>query len=390
MVKMRDTLGRLCLGVLLLAAGLAGCGNADRYSASEFVSSDAAYEGGAYDSYGDMEDYKGDSYDSYDDVADADYGLENSMESPRAVPAEGSQKETAVPQNNGAKLIKRYSFRYETEQFDDAYAFLLDLIGQYGGYVSDSQVSGTSSRDLELTARIPAKESDKFAGKLGRLGTLLGRTESAEDVTLQYADTESRIAALKTEQERLNELLGKAENLEAIIALESRMTEVRYELENYQSKKNLYDNLISYSTVNISLREVIYTVPIDDSTVFSRIKTGLKSSLRDVGTGLENLFVAFIVAIPYLVVWLIGIVIFVKLCKLVFGWLKKRHEKKKVKREEKKLKKQQKKEEAERKRAEALQKKSEERAGAGQEVAQAEAADQPEVSSDAKYGEDKS
>ncbi len=343
------------LAAILLATGLTGCGSADQYSASRSMSSDMAYEGAAYngadyDAYAD-EEYKSDGYDDYDDYADtADYGLENSQRA-KALPAAGEQKEETVPKNNSAKLIKRYSFEYETEQFDDAYGYLLELIGQFGGYVSDSRVSGTSGRYLELTARIPAKESDKFAGSLGSLGTLLGRTESAEDVTLQYADTESRISALKTEQERLNELLGKAESLETIVALESRMTEVRYELENYQSKKNLYDSLISYSTVNISLREVVYTVPIDDRTVFTRIKTGFKSSLRDVGTGLENLFVDLIVAIPYLVVWLIGIVIFVKLCRLVFGWLKKRYAKQKQKREEKKLARQQKKEAKERERA---------------------------------------
>ncbi len=67
---------------------------------------------------------------------------------------------------------------------------------------------------------------------------MTSQSESAEDVTLQYTDTESRIASLKNEQERLNALLEKADTLENIFKLEERLTEVRYELENYQSPKN--------------------------------------------------------------------------------------------------------------------------------------------------------
>ncbi len=96
---------------------------------------------------------------------------------------------------------------------------------------------GTSGRTLYLTARIPAELSDQFVGQLGSLGTMVSQSESAEDITLRYTDTESRIASLKTEQERLLALLDKADSLDSIITLESRLTEVRYELENYQSLK---------------------------------------------------------------------------------------------------------------------------------------------------------
>lgn len=52
-------------------------------------------------------------------------------------------------------------------------------------------------------------------------------------MTLQYVDVESRKKALETEQERLMELLSSAENMEDLLAIESKLSEVRYELENY-------------------------------------------------------------------------------------------------------------------------------------------------------------
>lgn len=219
--------------------------------------------------------------------------------------------ENTAAYNDNQKIIKNYYYDYETERFDDAYAYLKSQIDKCQGYVSSSDISGSNYRTLRMTARIPADACDDFISSIGNLGTVVSQSESAEDVTLQYADTESRIASLKTEQERLNELLEKADNLENIIALEDRLTEVRYELENYQSQKKLYDSLIAYSTVSITLEEVNYTVAIDDSTFLSRITTGLENSFRDIKNGFINFLVIFIVALPYLAVWgvVLGIII---------------------------------------------------------------------------------
>lgn len=234
------------------------------------------------------------------------------------------------------KIIKRYDYDYETEKFDEAYAYLKEQIEAYDGYVASSELTGDGSsssyRKLYLTARIPAEKSDAFIGDMGSLGTVVRQSQSAEDVTLQYSDTESRIASLKTEQESLNKLLEQADSLETIIALQDRLTEVRYELESYQSKKKLYDDLISYSTIDIKLEEVNYTVAVDDSTFFSRVVTGLERSVRDVVSGLIGFVEWIIINLPYFLVW--GVIIFI-IVKVIRKIRKNRKEKKLKKQMEK-------------------------------------------------------
>lgn len=214
--------------------------------------------------------------------------------------------------NTTQKIIRTYDYSYETEQFDGAYAYLKEQIEAHDGYIASSDLSESdysdSYRTLYLTARIPADKCVEFVSGLGQLGTVVKQSESAEDVTLQYSDTESRIASLETEQERLLDLLEKADSLETIITLEDRLTEVRYELENYQSQKKLYDNLINYSTVDIVLREVKYTVEVDDSTFISRVVTGLERSLRNIGQGFIGFAEWLIINLPYFLVW--GLIIF--------------------------------------------------------------------------------
>ena len=276
------------------------------------------------------------------------YGLEKSVNASDSVESVDSADEVEGSSSNSAeaeiekevqnpgkkdskKIIKRYNYSYETEKFDESHAYLKQQIEAYNGYVSSSEVYGSDKRTLYLTARIPAEVSDQFVGQLGNLGTIVSQSESAEDITLQYADTESRIASLKTEQERLLALLDEADSLDSIIALENRLTEVRYELENYESQRKLYDDLVSYSTVNITLEEVTYTVPVDDSTFLSRIKTGLEKSFRDIRNGLVNFVVWLVVALPYFVIW--GLIIF--LIVWIIKKLIKRHKRKKLAKQEK-------------------------------------------------------
>lgn len=93
-----------------------------------------------------------------------------------------------------------------------------------------------SSRCSNLTARIPENKLDAFLTEVSGQGNVTYKNESVQDVTLQYTDITSRKKTLQMEQDRLWELLEKAESIDAVIALESRLSEVRYQLESIESQ----------------------------------------------------------------------------------------------------------------------------------------------------------
>ena len=317
---------------LILVCGLTtGCRAAENLSetAEKYTSSSDDYGMSSYD-VATSDDYEMESNSNVAWSATKSEGSSDKEMSDEGSESAGNNKVNSDSgMNSTQKIIKRYDYRYETERFDDAYEYLKGQIETYNGYISSSEITGSrydsDYRTLYLTARIPAESSDAFVSDMGQLGVVVRQSESAEDVTLQYSDTESRIESLKTEQESLNKLLEQADSLETIIALQDRLTEVRYELESYESKKKIYDDLISYSTIDITLKEVNYTVEADDGTFFSRIATGLERSLRDIGAGLVGFVEWFIITLPYFILW--GVIIFgiVKVCR-VLG--KKRREKK--------------------------------------------------------------
>ena len=208
----------------------------------------------------------------------------------------------------GRKLIRTITIEAETKDLD---ALLTDLDAQLatlGGYVQSKQVRGSATgsgrRYASMTLRIPADKLDQFVNHVSGATNILSNSETTEDVTLKFIATESRIAALEAEEARVMELIGKAENLNELLTLESKLSGIRQELEEVKSQLKLYENLIDYGTVYLSIsEEKEYTIVVEDEpTVWERISTGFVKSLKGVGTIITELFVFFVVASPYLAI----------------------------------------------------------------------------------------
>ncbi len=97
-------------------------------------------------------------------------------------------------------------------------------------------------------------------------------------------------------------LAGKAESLDAVVALEARLSEIRYELESYTSQLRLYDNQVDYSTVSIYMREVKDLTPTAPDSIGTRIQKGFNRSLNNLGEAVTDLIVWLAVNSPILFV----------------------------------------------------------------------------------------
>ena len=215
------------------------------------------------------------------------------------------------------KLVRKLRMEAETEELDTLLSQLDSRIKELGGYCENREVyNGNSNnkyryRHATLVIRIPADKLDQFTDHVSGISNVTSSNETADDITLTYIATESRVNALQTEHDRLLELLAKAENMRDLLEIESRLTDVRAELEKVASQLKLYDNMVSYGTVTLTLTEVKeYTVvEPEPETIWQRIGKGFMNSLKGIGTFFQELFVFVIVAFPYLV--LIGGIIVV-------------------------------------------------------------------------------
>jgi len=227
-------------------------------------------------------------------------------------------------ENTGQKLIKTVGMSMETKEFDTLLENIRQQVEEMGGYIESSDISGSSyynasgNRCAWLTLRIPADKLDGFVTIVSDLGNVTNKNESVQDITLQYVDVESHKQALQTEQERLMALLEKAESMEDIIAIESRLSEVRYELQSYESTLRTYDNQVNYSTVSINVYEVERETKVaEERNFFEEIKYRMSDNFYSIGQGLRSFAIWFISSLPYLVIWAAVIFIIVKIVRKI-------------------------------------------------------------------------
>lgn len=290
MKKMTAFLVTLCM----LAALLAGCGGASKsMSFSHDTPAMAADGAGAYE-------------------------LENKAED-AGLTGDTAGASAVLPE--GRKWIITVNMYAETEDLDALMEALNGKISTLGGYVEDqdshngSMYSSRRYRSASLTIRVPAERVDEFTAEMSGIANVVSTSLSREDITLSYVATESRVKALQTEEARLLELMEQAETMADLLEIESRLTDVRYELENRASQLRLYDNQVDYATIYLSIDEVQEYTPVEEPTVWERISGGFISSVKGVGNGLLDLLVWVLAKSPYLVILggvTVGVVVLIK------------------------------------------------------------------------------
>lgn len=213
---------------------------------------------------------------------------------------------TAMPESQ--KLIRTVYMDAETLDMDPLMAWIESRVGTLGGYFEQKSIRRSGSRDdgsyykyADLMIRIPAENLDQFLSQVGEEANVTSTSETTENVTLTYVSTQSRVQALETEQQRLLELLENAETMEDLLTIEERLTDVRWELENYASQLRVLDNQVNYSTVYLNIWEVDEPTVIVERTVWQKIGDGFSENAGNMWNGLVNIFVWILTVIPYLV-----------------------------------------------------------------------------------------
>ncbi len=193
---------------------------------------------------------------------------------------------------DGVKMIYRANLELETTEYDKACGDIAALTQQLGGYLESQSSSNYSAgyRSASYTVRVPAEQFETFLHQIGTLCSVRWQSQSAEDVSEAYYDTESRLETAKIKLDRLQELLAKAENMEDIITVESAISDVEYQIESMSGELRHYDALIGYSTVYITLSEVYKISDTDYAplTFGQRIASAFREGLEDFADTLED------------------------------------------------------------------------------------------------------
>lgn len=213
------------------------------------------------------------------------------------------------------KIIRTFTVYGETKTYDEALAEINTSIASAGGFISESRVTGASynhygsySRTAYLVIKIPAEKLDAFISQIGGALNITSSASTQQDVSEAYYSVEARMKTLETERESLLAMMASidsAKDYDFWYTLQKKISETEQQIAEYQAILKSYDGQVAYSTVNLTIDEVVEYTPIkdDEPTFGERIAEAFIKSWKDFGIGFMDFTVFLVSAIPTLLIF---------------------------------------------------------------------------------------
>ena len=230
-----------------------------------------------------------------------------------------SESSNYKPNNitNERREVKSYELGADTRDFDNTYNNIKDEVSKENGYVDNSNYYNEDVKTVQLQVFIPKDNVEKFLENIKKIDrfNLLYEREYSEDAEKSYTDIEKRLDVLEKRLVKLQELQKNETDVDRILDLEDRISNVLNEIEQLKGNKQNLDSVVKYSRINISLKEVYQAKDVNQE---QEVKFGdnIKDFFKDAIKFNKDLFMALLyIIIKYglvIVVIVIALIIYNK------------------------------------------------------------------------------
>lgn len=208
------------------------------------------------------------------------------------------------------KIIKTANVSAETKEFEESLKLIEQLCENVGGYIESSSTRGVSlnngnnRRYADYTLRIPAESFDSFNESLGGMLNVVSSSSNADEVTSRYYDIKSRIEVLELQKESLQKMYDNYtdyKDVNSLISLQDKLFSVIEEIESYKTQLRIYDSKVAYSTVHLSVSEVVvFTENQDEKTFGDKIGDAFSGGWSVFVKLCQGIAIAFVASFPTL------------------------------------------------------------------------------------------
>lgn len=231
-------------------------------------------------------------------------------EGPPGAPAQGDEAPQpqpppldAAPLSPEDRIIKQGTVALEVEEggFDAAFSRVVDAGRRYGGSVLSSSTrtddrDGTTSGSVTL--RVPSESYEDLLVGVGEIGQVRSRDVTAEDVSEEFVDLESRQRNLEAQERFYLGLLEEAQGVPDAIAVQQQLTTITEQLEQVKGRLAFLDERTRFSTLTVELFEPGAQGPLADDEPGAR--ASLARSWQTAQDAFVNVVGALLVAVFFL------------------------------------------------------------------------------------------
>lgn len=159
------------------------------------------------------------------------------------------------------------------------------------------EAASPASQSGTITVRVPSDQLVGAVGALSALGTVQSTSISQQDVTSQAIDLRAQVDALQASVTRLTELMRKSASVADLLTAESALSKRQADLEAAQQQLKALENQVALSSLTVTL--------IEKSAPVAAAPSGFGDGLTAGWNGLVAVFDAVVVALGFLLPWLV-------------------------------------------------------------------------------------
>lgn len=181
---------------------------------------------------------------------------------------------------------------------------------------------------------MPAADVDSFVKNTSSMLNVLSSTSTAQNVTATYYDLQSRYNVLEAEKTALNNMLAEASTVDTMLKIRNQLNDVISEMESIKTQLKVYDSLVSYSTVTLTVNEVVEYTPInvEKPSWGSRFVEAFKESWANFAEDFQDFTIQFTYAFPTLLILgiiaaIVGYIFYISNKRSQKAWEEKRKKK---------------------------------------------------------------
>lgn len=157
-------------------------------------------------------------------------------------------------------------------------AEIMRLVDGWNGAIADEQTDSDDRGRIvssTMTLRVPTAKFSEAMSALGEIGEVEHQSRTSEDVTTQVIDTDARVRAAERSIRSIEALLGRAEQLSDIIAIEAELARRQADLDSLKSQQAWLADQTSLSTITVHLsREGAPPAQEDDRGFLAGLEDG--------------------------------------------------------------------------------------------------------------------
>jgi len=159
-----------------------------------------------------------------------------------------------LPSTLDRKIIQTATLQISTDEVSKKFEDVGNIAAAAGGFISSSSFGNSGeNQTASITIRVPGENYQRALNDLRRLGEVKGEQSSANDVTEEFTDLQSRLRNLQATEAQYLTFLQRAGDLSDVLTVQDRLNQVRAEIEQVQGRIDLVEHQTDLATITVHL-----------------------------------------------------------------------------------------------------------------------------------------